>query len=71
MACVWFGRPSRALWQALLVAGIAGFGAAIGVHELIGYLDITHVGPAILWAWVFTIGMVLVRPGMVRPQAVA
>jgi hypothetical protein len=71
MACVWFGRPSRALWQALLVAGIAGFGAAIGVHELIGYLDITHVGPAILGAWIFTVGMVLVRPGMVRPQPVA
>jgi hypothetical protein len=67
MACVWFGRPSRSLWQALLVAGIAGFGAAIGVHELIGYLDITHVGPAILGAWIFTVGMILVRPGMVRP----
>ncbi len=27
---------SRALWQALLITGIAGFGAAIGVHPAIG-----------------------------------
>lgn len=66
LAVVWFGRPSRALWQALALAGIAGFGAAIGVHGLIGYLDMTHVGPAILAAWLFVIGMVLVRPSMFR-----
>jgi len=29
--CVWFGRPSRSLWQALSVSGLAGFGTAIGV----------------------------------------
>jgi hypothetical protein len=29
--CVWYGRPSRGLWQALLVAGIAGFSCAIGI----------------------------------------
>jgi len=67
IACVWFGRPSRALWQALALAGTAGFGAAIGVHGLVGYLDLTHVGPAILGAWVFVAGMVLVRPAMHRP----
>ena len=66
LACVWFGRPSRALWQALALAGMAGFGAAIGVHGLVGYLDLTHVGPAILGAWIFIAGMVLVRPAMHR-----
>jgi hypothetical protein len=64
LAVVWFGRPSRALWQALALAGVVGFGAAIGVHGLIGYLDLTHVGPAMLAAWLFVIGMVLVRPSM-------
>ena len=63
---MWFGRPSRALWQALALAGMAGFGAAIGVHGLVGYLDLTHVGPAILGAWIFIAGMVLVRPAMHR-----
>jgi hypothetical protein len=64
LAVVWFGRPSRALWQALAVAGVAGFGAAIGVHGLIGYVDLSHVGPAILAACLFVIGMLLVRPSM-------
>jgi hypothetical protein len=30
--CVWCGKPSRSLWQVLCVAGIAGFGTAIGIH---------------------------------------
>jgi hypothetical protein len=36
-SCVWFGRPSRSLWQALALAGSTGFCTAIGVHPLIGY----------------------------------
>jgi hypothetical protein len=68
VSVVRFGRPSRALWQALALAGIAGFGAAIGVHGLIGYLDITHVGPAILAAGLFAVGMALVRPSMPAPS---
>jgi hypothetical protein len=64
LAVVRYGRPSKALWQALALAGMAGFGAAIGVHGMIGYLDGTHVGPAILAAWLFVAGMVLVRPSM-------
>jgi hypothetical protein len=59
MGCVWCGRPSRSLWEALLIAGLAGFGAAIGVHGLIGYSDLSHVGPAILGAAIFTAGMAL------------
>ena len=64
LGCVWYGRPSRALWQALLVAGVAGFGAAIGIHGLIGYLDEVHVGPAIAGAAVFAVGMALTRQDM-------
>jgi hypothetical protein len=64
LAVVWFGRPSRALWETLTLAGMAGFGAAVGVHGLIGYTDLTHVGPAILAAVLFGMGMILVRPMM-------
>jgi hypothetical protein len=71
MAVVWLDRPSRALWQALALAGIAGFGAAIGVHGLIGYTDLTHVGPAILGAALFAVGMALVRPSMFAPSLVS
>ena len=69
LVAVWCGRPSRALWEALLIAGAAGFGAAIGVHGLIGYLDLSHVGPAIVGIGTFIAGIALSRPSMVRPPA--
>jgi hypothetical protein len=63
LGCVWCGRSSRARWEALLIAGVAGFGSAVGVHGLIGYLDVSHVGPAILGSGLFVAGIVLNRPG--------
>jgi hypothetical protein len=62
IGCVRFGRWSRSLWEALLVAGGIGFGAAIGIHGLVGYLDASHVGPAVAGAVVFVVGMILSRP---------
>lgn len=62
LGCVGFGRPSRSQWQALLIAGSVGFGAAIGIHGLVGYVDATHVGPAVAGAIAFGVGMVLSRP---------
>jgi hypothetical protein len=56
-ACVWCARPSRALWQALTIAGVAGFGSAVGVHPAIGYVSLTHVGPAVLGCLVFAAGL--------------
>jgi hypothetical protein len=61
LATTWFARPSRSLWQVLALAGGAGFGAAIGVHGFVGYLDGTHVGPAVLAAGLFAAGMTLWR----------
>ena len=69
LGCVAFGRPSRSLWQALLVAGAVGFGAAIGIHGLVGYLDASHVGPAVGGALVFLLGMILIRPGALERSA--
>ena len=57
-----WGTWSRSLWQALVVAGALGFGAAIGIHGLVGYLDASHVGPAVAGAIVFALGMWLSRP---------
>jgi hypothetical protein len=62
LGCVRWGAWMRSLWQALVVSGALGFGAAIGVHGLIGYLDATHVGPAAAGAIVFAFGMWLSRP---------
>jgi hypothetical protein len=67
LACVWCGRPSRSLWETLAMAGIAGFGAAIGIHGVVGYLDLTHVGPAILGAAIFAMGLALSAGDSRRP----
>jgi len=64
--CVWYGRPSRGLWQALLVAGIAGFACAIGIHWIIGYVDFFHLAPAGLGAILFTAAIVLSHRPMCR-----
>ena len=58
-ACVWCARPSRALWQALTIAGIAGFGTAVGVHPAIGYMSVSHLGPAVFGCIVFAVGLAL------------
>ncbi len=66
-ACALFARPSRSLWQALAVAGVAGFGAAIGVHLVVGYTDPLHLGPAVAGSVLFVIGLALTRPERVAP----
>jgi hypothetical protein len=56
-ASVRCARLSRDLRQALSVAGIAGFGSAVGVHPVIGYTSLTHLGPAVLGCIVFAAGL--------------
>lgn len=62
LCILWKARPSRHLWQALVVTGIVGFGCAIGVHYPIGYLDFWHLVPAWAGAAVFVVGVWLSRP---------
>ena len=57
--CVRYARPSRALWQALTIAGVAGFLTAVGVHPAIGYLSFTHLAPAVPGCLVFAAGLAL------------
>jgi hypothetical protein len=65
-ACALFARPSRSLRQALALAGLAGFGAAIGVHLVVGYTDLLHLAPAVAGAGLFVIGLVLAGEGQTR-----
>ena len=58
-ACVWNDGVSRSLWQALLIAGTAGWAAAIGGHPLIGYTDPIHLAPAVTGAFLYSTGLVL------------
>ena len=65
LAVVWKARPTRALWQALLVGGVTGFGCAIGVHYKMDYLIASHLAPAWVGAVVYGVGIVCLWPGRV------
>ena len=66
--CIWCGRPSKNLWQALCAAGTVGFSTAIGIHPVIGYTDPVHLGPAVLGGASFLAGLVLSYPAMHSAQ---
>lgn len=67
--CSWFAESRRAFLQAILVAGSAGFGCAIGVHYVEGYTDITHLGPAWAGGLLFYCSLLLVWLGAARPAS--
>jgi hypothetical protein len=62
--CAWYGRPSRAFYQAMLLAGVAGFGCAIGVHYAEGYTDLVHLAPAFAGAGLFVSSLALETYGV-------
>jgi hypothetical protein len=49
---------TRSLVQIVALMGLAGFGAALGVHPAIGYTDTVHLAPAYLGCLLF-VAMVL------------
>ncbi|MBX7105289.1 MAG: hypothetical protein K1X57_14495 [Gemmataceae bacterium] len=57
IAIIWCGRPSRAWWQMLALAGAVGFSPAIGVHVKIGYTDPLHLAPAVAGALLYAAGL--------------
>jgi hypothetical protein len=61
--CVWCHELSRSLWQALALAGVAGFVPAIGVHPAIGYNDPVHLAPAVAGAVLYAAGLALTYRG--------
>jgi hypothetical protein len=65
-ACAWCGTPSRSLWQALVTAGVFGFGCAIGVHFVVGYVDAVHLGPATAGALLFAAAAAVLRRPMLE-----
>ena len=59
--CVWCGTPSRPLWLALCLAGVAGFVPAIAVHFIVGYDNLFHLAPAVTGCVIYTLGLLLTR----------
>jgi len=64
--CVWCGRPSRSLWQVLVISWAAASFTAIGIHFLVGYVSAVHLAPAVLGAIAFGIGLALSFNEMMR-----
>lgn len=52
MAAV-YARPARAFHEAVLAAGLSGFGAAIGTHFVEGYVNPVHLAPAFAGLFLF------------------
>ena len=63
---IWCSEPSRSLWLVLALAGLVGFGSAIGAHPAIGYNDGVHIAPAVSGAALYFAGLILTWRPMVR-----
>jgi dihydroorotate dehydrogenase len=70
---VWCGtRPgARGQWWALLLAGLVGFGCAIGVHPIVGYTSFVHLAPAYAGTIAFLVGIALLHGPMCRADGQA
>ena len=64
MICLWCGRPSRHLHEAVALAGLVSLGAAVGVHFAVGYTDLWHLLPALAGVASLVSGLALERPGL-------
>lgn len=60
---VWKAAPAKALWQALLIGGLTGFGCAIGIHFPMEYTSFSHLLPAYIGAGLYAVGIVCYWPG--------
>ncbi len=54
---------SRSFLEVIAMMGSFGFGAALGVHAAIGYLDFTHLAPAYFGLLLFVVGFALMAGG--------
>jgi dihydroorotate dehydrogenase len=63
LTALWgFRRGTRWLWWTLLVSGIPGFAATLGVHAAVGYTDFWHLAPVNFALVLYVIGLVLGFP---------
>lgn len=67
LSALWgYRQGARWLWWTLLIAGGAGFVAALGTHAAVGYVDTWHLSPAYLAVLLYLLGLVLSRPFLCR-----
>jgi hypothetical protein len=59
---------TRSFLEVMALMGLFGFGAALGVHGAIGYLDFTHLAPAYAGLLLFLAGWALCVRAYSRAQ---
>jgi dihydroorotate dehydrogenase len=58
LSALWGFRTGSAwLWWTMLVAGLSAYAAAIGVHYVVGYTNLTHLLPAFAGLTLFLLGL--------------
>jgi hypothetical protein len=60
---------TRSFVEVIAIMGLSGFGAALGVHVAIGYLDFTHLAPAYAGSLLFLTGLTLCIAGLSRDSS--
>ena len=69
--CLWNTTTTRTtwptLWRVLLIAGVPALTAAIGIHFVVGYVNLWHLAPAVAGAVSLAIGLALSRPTSALP----
>jgi dihydroorotate dehydrogenase len=70
MPALWgFRRGSSWLWWTLLIAGLAAYAAALGVHCAVGYMSLMHLLPALGGLMLFLLGLGLSYPFLCQKPA--
>jgi hypothetical protein len=67
--CLWCSRPTRAVWEAMLVSGSGALAAALGVHGFVGYIDLWHLAPALAAAASLIMGLALMSPSVMPARS--
>jgi dihydroorotate dehydrogenase len=68
LTALWGFKPGeRWLWWTLLLAGLPGYAAAIGVHYAVGYESRLHLAPAFAGLALFIVALALSRRSLCRP----
>jgi hypothetical protein len=62
-------RITRNLVELVAVMGVCGFGAALGVHFVIGYTDFVHLTPAYAGLLLFAVGTLFLARGLTGKKA--
>ncbi len=64
-------RITQSLVELIAWMGVCGFGAAMGVHIVIGYIDFLHLLPAYAGFLIFAVGMALLTRGLIKDGSVS